>query len=329
MLETRTRWGIIGPGKIARRFAADLSLVPAGELVAVSSRDLSRARSFADDFGAHMVFDDHEDMLSSAALDIVYVASPHTIHLPHTLAALGSGVAVLCEKPMGINHAQVSAMVEAAQRKGTFLMEALWTRFIPATKKVLDLIASGQLGEVVEVEADFCFSAPMDVSSRLYDLDLGGGSLLDIGLYPVFLAYLLLGSPAKIEATGQLGPTGADQTCSMQFYYDDHKSAALHSSILYESEMTARISLTKGYILMHPRWHEAAALTVLKAGEEAVEIACPPLGKGYAHEIMECHDCLRRGVIQSDGWRHTDSLRLAGMLDEIRRQIGVRYPAFE
>jgi predicted dehydrogenase len=156
-------------------------------------------------------------------------------------------------------------------------------------------------------------------------LGLGGGSILDIGIYPAFLSYLLLGSPVRIEATGQLYKSGADQTCSMNFWYEEKKSAALHSSVLFGSNMPARITMTNGYILMQPRWHSAPGLIVLKAGEEAQQIECPPVGKGFTHEIIECHQCLRQGEIESTQWSHRDSLNLMEILDEVRKQVGVVY----
>ncbi len=323
------KWGIIGPGRIAAKFATDLALIPDARLTAVASRDLDRARAFAVTFGADQTFDHVDDLLDNGEVDIVYVATPHTSHLANTVKCLTAGVAVLCEKPAGMNRDEVKQMVDLSQARGTFFMEALWTRFLPSMQKVLEIVASGEMGEVENVEAEFCFSAPVDAASRLYDLSLGGGSILDIGIYPVFLSYLLLGMPREIKASGQLHATGADQTCSIEFRYDRRRSAALHSSIIYASDMPARITMTRGYILMQPRWHESPALTILQAGHDVHHIACPPLGKGYTHEVLECHRCLRQGLTESPRWSHADSLNLISLLDQIRRQVGVTYPQID
>jgi predicted dehydrogenase len=322
----KIRWGILGPGKIAKKFSEDLALVADAEITAVASRSLDRAQSFAAQHLIRSSFQSYESMIREGNIDIVYIGTPHSFHLEQTLLCLENGIAVLCEKPAAINSKEVQKMIDASRENSTFFMEALWTRFIPAVQKVLEIIDSGEMGVVENVEAEFCFEAPIDPLSRLYDLGLGGGSILDIGIYPVFLSYLLLGSPVKIEASGQLYQTGADQTCSMNFSYDGKKSAALHSSVLFESNMPARITMSKGYILMQPRWHSAPGLVVLKAGEEALHIDCQPIGKGFVHEILECHQCLRQGQIESAQWSHQNSLNLMEILDEVRRQVGVLYP---
>ncbi len=257
------KWGIIGPGRIAEKFAQDLNLVEDGILHAIASRNHERATAFAGKYQVANVFSSYEEMVHSGELDIVYIATPHTFHHAHTLLCLENQVPVLCEKPAAINSQQLQEMIGMAEKKQIFFMEALWTRFIPAMLKVLEIVADGSMGQVENVEASFCFRADAGPDHRLYNMDLGGGSLLDIGIYPVFLAYLLLGMPERIEATGQLAATGADETCSINLFYSGHKQAALHSSILYHADMTAQITMSKGYILMQPRWHESAALTVI------------------------------------------------------------------
>ena len=321
------KWGVIGPGRIAEKFVKDLSLVKGGTLQAVASRNASRAKDFAQQHGAPQYYSGYTKMIKSGHIDIAYISTPHTFHKEQTLLCLENNVPVLCEKPAGINRREVQEVINASQRNQTFFMEALWSRFIPSMIKVLEIIDSGEMGEVENVEAEFCFSAPKDTQSRLYNLALGGGATLDIGIYPLFLAYLLLGVPERIEASGQLSDTGADQTCSINLFYPDKKMAAVHTSILYRSDMPARITMSKGYILMQPRWHESPALIILKAGHDAKEILCPPVGKGYSHEIEECHLCLDTGQIESSLWSHRHNLELMSILDEVRNQIGVQYPS--
>lgn len=319
------KWGILGPGRIAEKFVRDLSLISDAELHAVASRSPDRAKVFAEKFKVATTYPSYESMVRDGAVDIMYIATPHTFHLKQTLMCLEQGIAVLCEKPAGINQKEVQLMVDASRHNRVFFMEALWTRFLPSMTRILEIIKSGEMGEVEQVEAEFCFTAAVDPENRLYNMALGGGSILDIGIYLAFLAYQLLGKPQAIQASAQLATTGADQTCSMNFNYADKKSAALHSSLLYDSDMPARIVMTKGYILMQPRWHESPALTIIKAGYDAEHLNCPPMGKGFSHEILECHQCLRKGKIQSDLWSHQNSLDLIGILDEVRRQAGVFY----
>ncbi|MBK8506535.1 MAG: Gfo/Idh/MocA family oxidoreductase [Saprospiraceae bacterium] len=320
------KWGILGPGRIAEKFANDLSLVENAEITAVASRSLDRAISFGGRHFNARPFSSYEAIVKEGGVDIMYIATPHTFHLEQTLLCLENGISVLCEKPTSINQKELQRMVDASRQNNVFFMEALWTRFIPSMRKVLEIIQSGIMGEVDQVEAEFCFTAPVDPLGRLYNMSLGGGSILDIGIYPAFLAYQLLGKPKSIRASGQIHDTGADQTCTMNFEYNQKKSAALHCSVLFESNMPARITMTNGYILMQPRWHEAPGLIMLRAGYKPEHISCPPLGKGFTHEIMECHRCLAESKIESDLWSHQNSLDLMGILDEVRKQAGVVYP---
>ena len=320
------KWGIIAPGRIAQKFANDLTLVEGGQLMAVASRSEERAKNMASKYGAAKWFGSYHALVKSGEVDIVYIASPNAFHKEHTCLCLDHGIPVLCEKPAALNLLELSAMIETSKRNKTFFMEALWTRFLPAIGRVLEIIESNEMGQVESVEADFCFKAPFDPESRLYDLSLGGGTLLDIGIYPLFLAYLLLGIPQKIEASGKLASTGADQTVSMLLNYADKMEASLHASILYPSDMTARITMQKGYLLINPRWHEAQSITIIKAGYEAFVEPLPTLGHGFSHEIRECHRCLANQQIESELWSHQDSVNMMTMMDEIRRQIGVIYP---
>ncbi len=243
----------------------------------------------------------------------------------HALQCLEHGVAVLCEKPISLNRKEVEIMCKASRANQEFLMEALWTRFIPAILEVLEVVRSGELGDILEIDARFCFDAPVDPESILYDLRFGGGSILDIGVYPVFLSYLLLGIPERIIATGQLHEGGADQTCSVLLKYPGKKQASLYTSIIEDSSTPAIIRLSNGEIRIEPDWWESSILKITKNGEESQEISCPPLGRGFSHEIQECHRCLRSGLLESPKWSHQNSIELMGILDEIRRQVGVIY----
>ncbi|NND08786.1 MAG: Gfo/Idh/MocA family oxidoreductase [Saprospiraceae bacterium] len=320
------RWGILGTGQIASAFAQDLQLVNNAKLHAVVSRELTRAQDFATTYGASKSYDALGHMLNEQEIDILYIATPHSLHAHQSIQSLTAGIPVLCEKPAVLNLHQMKEVLHCASKHETFYMEALWTRFLPATEMLLEIIESGEMGEVHQVEAEFCATAPIDPLSRLYDLSLGGGSILDIGIYPVFLSYLLLRMPSSIEASGQLAATGVDQTCSMTFKYPEKgKESALHSSILYDSNMPARITMSKGYILLQAPWYASPGLTIIKAGEDSRSIACPPKGIGLYHEILECHRCLSNRHVFSEKWNHQDNANMLELLDEIRRQVGVQY----
>jgi len=324
-MKKEVKWGILGLGKIARKFASDLQLVPGAVLQGVASRSLEKATTFKDEFKAQHAFGSYEALLSSGEIDIVYIATPHHLHMENSIAAAHQGLGVLCEKPAALNSVQLQEIIKAARSNNCYFMEALWTRFLPSTEKVLEILASGELGNVLEVEADFCFTAERNFSSRLFDLALGGGALLDIGIYPLFLAYQLLGVPQKIKADGQLSPTGSDESCSMTMSYEGGQVAQLHASVLYGSAMTARITCEKGYILLPGRWHEAQSVTVIKAGYDPEKIDTPFPGKGFYHQILSSQEAYLNGQIENEFWSHEDSLAIMKIMDEVRGQIGVAY----
>ena len=321
----KIRWGILGPGKIAHSFAKDLALVADGHLVGVASRTLERAQEFAREYGAEYAFGSYEELLASDVVDVIYIATPHTGHMEWAITAMEHGKHVLCEKPLGINLEEVKKMLTVAKEKGVFLMEALWSRFNPAIQKVKKIVDAGEIGNVVYVHADFGFYAlnrPED--GRLLNPDLGGGSILDIGIYPIFLSYLILGKPERILATSNFYKTGAEVQTSMIFTYAEAQ-AILYSGLASNSEMQAEISGSKGEILIDPRWHNAQGfLSTIGGHEEHYDM--PTLGKGYTHEIDEVHKCLREGKLQSALWSHQNSVDLITILDEVRRQGGIEFP---
>jgi predicted dehydrogenase len=319
------RWGIVGLGNIASKFAGDLSLLPDAQLHAVASRDGAKSRAFADRFGAEKAYEDYADLFEDPGVDVVYIASPHSFHKSHTLAAIRAGKHVLCEKPLGINAAEVREMCDAASQKGCFLMEALWSRFNPCIHEVWELIRQEKLGPLSSLRADFAFPAlDRDPSGRLLNPDLAGGSLLDIGIYPVFLAYLMLGIPQQIRVAAHFHTTGVEKQIGMLFDYPD-ALAVLYSGLTSHSEMKAELGCRDGTIYINPRWHETASYT-LQMGDSVREVKHPLKGSGYVHEIEEVHRCLAEGELQSRLWSWSDSLALHGLLDRIREEAGIVFP---
>jgi predicted dehydrogenase len=239
--------------------------------------------------------------------------------------AMNAGRNVLCEKPMGINSGEVERMIASARKNRVFLMEALWSRFIPAIKKVKELVDGGIIGDIGYLNADFAFYAlDRDENGRLLNPSLAGGSLLDIGIYPIFLAYLILGYPEKILASSKIYKTGVDIQTSMIFEYSNAQ-AILYSGLTSNSEMKAEISGSEGTLYLAPRWHEAQEYSVEK-NDKVERVQLPTRGKGYEYEIEEVHQCLRNSKIESDSWSLKHTSDLIRIMDEIRKQTGVVFP---
>lgn len=319
------KWGIVGAGNIAHSFSKDLALVIGGELTAVASRDLDKARSFANEYGAPNAFGSYEELFTSDTVDVIYIATPHTTHAELSIAAMKAGKNVLCEKPVGVNKGEVEAMIKVAKENNVFFMEALWTRFNPTIKKVKELVDNGTIGDIGYLHADFAFYAlDRDENGRLLNPALAGGSLLDIGIYPIFLSYLMLGIPKDIKATANFYKTGVEEQISMIFNYEKAQ-AILYSGLNSNSEMKAEIAGSKGSIFVHPRWHETSGYTLEINGDSSV-VEVGKVGKGYTYEIEEVHKCLNAGKTESDLWSHQNSRDLIEIMDTVRSKTGIVFP---
>jgi predicted dehydrogenase len=320
-------WGILSTGRISEKFALDLQLVPDAKLVAVGSRDKDRAFEFAKRFNAQKAYGSYEELASDKDIDVIYIGTPHISHCENALLCLDKGKAVLCEKPFAMNEKEVLRMILKAREKKVFLMEAIWTRFIPAIKKALELIESGAIGDIVHIKADFGYKAQYDPAWRLFNKELGGGCLLDIGMYPVFLILLLIGEPDEIAADAIMGRTGVDELISAYFKYDNGKMATLYSTLIANTPVEAEISGTKGHIRINRMWHMSRSLVLhLNDGqEEAFEYSYR--GMGYEYEAEEVTSCLQRDMKESDLLPLEFSLRLIRVLDRIRKKCGIAYQA--
>jgi predicted dehydrogenase len=321
------RWAIVAPGRIAHKFADDLIKVPDACLQAVYARRLQQATDFAQLFEAQYATDDYQALLADPHINAVYIAAPHNAHFELALQALKAGKAVLCEKPLTVNHRQAATLVEAAQLYQTFLMEALWTRFLPGFAHVFDVINQGRLGAIDLVVADFGFHLPFDPQHRIYNPDLAGGALLDVGIYPAFLAYLFMGVPDTIVAQTRLAPTGVDQTTLIQFQYDDGRHASLMASTMHKTPTEAHIYGTHGRVHLAGRFHEPNAGATWHLHEQ------PPVfepqthtNRGYYFEIIAVQQAVRSGLIEHPWWSHRHSLDLMATLDRVRQAIGLVYP---
>ncbi len=320
-------WGIMGTGSIAAAFAADLALLPDARLVAIGSRTRAGADAFAERFGIPNRHASYEALAADPAVDVIYIATPHPMHHPNTLLCLEAGRAVLCEKPFALNAARAAEMIALARARGLFLMDAMWTRFLPLFARLRELLAEEALGVVQMLAADFGFAAGFDPHSRLFDPALGGGALLDVGVYPVALASQVLGPPARITALAHIGETGVDEGVGMVFGYQSGALAVLSASLRADAAREAWIAGTHGRVLIRPTWWMGSHMTLIRAGHTDEEIDLPPLGRGYAHEAAEVMACLRAGRTESAIMPLDETLAIMQTLDAVRAQIGLRYPA--
>ncbi|MDJ1500073.1 Gfo/Idh/MocA family oxidoreductase [Xanthocytophaga agilis] len=322
------RWGILGCGKIARKFASDLQFVNNAQLIAVASRSQSTADAFAREFPAKYKHNSYEALVQNPEVDVIYIATPHVYHYEHTLLCLNHSKAVLCEKPFAINNHQVKEMIALAQDKKVFLMEALWTKFLPHFQKLNQIIAEGQIGEIRSVIADFGFLPPYNPEGRLFDPNLGGGSLLDIGIYPVFLALSLLGKPQSIQAIMTPAPTGVDEQCAITFVHDNHTISQLFSTLASFTGTEAVIHGSKGRIRLTSRFYATTATLqfYLDTPSSQKELFNQKIdGFGYQYEAQHVVDCLQKGLTESPIMTFADSILLIETLDEIRRMAGIKY----
>jgi len=324
------RWGILGCGKIARKFASDLRLAEDAELTAIASRSMETAKAFAEEFPAKYIHDSYEALVKNNEVDVIYVATPHSHHYEHTILCLENNKAVLCEKAFAVNAEQARKMIALAQEKKVFLMEALWTKFLPHYNKMQEMIHKGMIGTVKSVIVNFGFKPQDPVPQRLFDPALAGGTMLDIGIYNVFIALSVLGKPDEIAAVMNPASTGVDEQCSVVFHYDRGAMAHLFSTFASNLSIDAYISGTDGRIRLSHRFYapdstiEYYPTTIDSRKIIQVE---KEEGLGYQYEARHVGDCLRNGKTESPVMSFADTILLMETLDEIRQKAGIHYEA--
>lgn len=321
-------WGILATGKIAEKFAADLALVEGAELVAVGSRSRESAQAFVDAHGG--TARPHASYAALAAdpeVDVVYVATPHSRHVDDVLMCFAAGKAVLCEKPLAITSADAERLTAQARRRGLFFAEAMWMRCNPNIRKIQHMVAAGACGTVGQVRAELGFVAPPD-SARLWDPALGASALLDVGIYPLTFANLILGEPAGISAGAIMSDRGIDLSGGATLTYASGAVASIAWTQMAWSDNRAAVSGDGGRIEVTPRFHEAAGFSYAR-NWELDEFAETVIGRGYAHEIIEVNDCLRAGRTESTLLPLDGTVSIMRQMDKIRAQFhpGRRTPA--
>lgn len=324
-MSDHVRWGVLATGAIAEIFVSDLRLLPDARVVAVGSRTAAAAQAFAERHGIPKAYGSWNALASDPEVDVVYVATPHCAHHAAARLCLEAGKPVLVEKPLTLDHPTASELVELARANDLFLMEAMWTRCFPAIHRVRSLLAEGTLGEITAVHADFGLAGPFEPSHRLRSRDLGGGALLDLGIYPVTIAHLALGEPASITAMARLSPEGIDENTAMILGYPSGALALLSCSIIGDSPRRAAITGTRGRIELPRGFFHPSGFTLVLGDRAPEHVSTPAEGYGYYHEAAEVHRCLRAGLKESPLVPLGATLAVMSILDEVRAQIGVRY----
>ena len=326
------RWGILGAGRIARKFASDLKLAENCILVAIGSRSRQSADEFNKEFPVQYCHYSYEELAINPEVDVIYIATPHNLHYENALLCLQHNKAVLCEKPFAMNSKQAIEMINLAKEKKLFLMEALWTKFHPHYIKTLEMIQQGLLGEIRSVLANFGFKPVPPVAARLFDPELGGGTVMDIGIYNVFIAMSILGEPDHIEATMTPASTGVDEQCAILFRYKNGALAQLFSTFSSNLATEADISGTEGRIRLTSRFYEPSSTIEFSAGKADSKQIIPvykEAGFGYQYEARHVNDCLRNGLTESNVVSFSDTVLLMEILDKVRKVAGIHYPADE
>jgi len=320
------RWGILGAGGIAGTVGVEIAATPGNEVVAVGARDADRAAALARRLGAPRSYGSYPELVADADVDVVYIATTHGQHHEHALLALRAGKPVLVEKAFTLNARQAREVVAEARSRRLFCMEAMWMRLNPLIRTARAVAESGRIGEVVSVRADMSARFEYDPAHRLYDLDAGGGALLDLGVYPATFAWLFLGRPDTVQATGSRSPTGSDASVAVQWGYQDERFAQIASTTLGHNPLAGLVAGTAGWILVEGRLNRPTSITI---HDPTGDVVLPDTlsGYGYGPEVIEVERCLRAGELESPLVPLDDTVAILEVLDGVREQVGVQYQA--
>lgn len=323
-MNKKINWGIIGLGSIAHKFAKDLLTINDATLYAVASRSQEKADTFALEYQANKAYSSYEALAKDPNIDAVYIATPHALHKDNTLLCLENGIAVLCEKPFAMNANEVDIMIAKAKEKNVLLMEALWTYFLPHYQYILKALENNTYGKLLKVEADFGFYRAFDDSTRLFKKSLGGGSLLDIGIYPIFAALSTLGIPKNIKANATFFENGADSTCTMVFDYEDGVTTLLKSSLLEDTPTEAIYYCEKATLKINTMFHQPSTISVIVDGkEDLIDFNYNTIG--YNYETIHFNNLIRNNKTESDVMTFEFSKQLIKLLDDVRKVINLEY----
>ena len=323
-MSKKYNWAILGCGKIAKKFSKDLKTLPNAYLYATASRDFQKATDFAKEFGFEKAYGSYLEMINDTNVDIVYIATPHNFHLEHTLLCLNNKKAVLCEKAFAINSKEVTQMIAASKENNTFLMEAFWTIFQPKFKKIVEIVRSNELGQLKFIKSDFMFNGEFNPKNRLYNIDLGGGSLLDIGIYPVFNSLILFGIPDSIKTIPHFSPTGSEESIAILFGYKNGGTSILTSSFGAVSKNETELCFENGFLKID-RSKNSPILITINGEESKIEIETDS-NLGYHYEAAHVMECLDNNLIESNILPLSFSFSLINILDRIRKDANIIFP---
>ena len=318
-------WGILGPGGIARAFAKDLTLLEGHTVGAVGSRSLSNAQSFADDFGG-TAYGSYEELINDSTIDAIYVATPHPAHHDNVISALDAGKAVLCEKPFAVNAKQAQAMVDAASRNKVALMEAMWARFLPHYAQVREIIASDVLGTIFSIHADHGQRLADQNIPRLIEPQLAGGALLDLGIYPISFAHMILGNPVAINSSAVMTDKGVDAQSSMIFTYENGAQAVLTTTMIEQTPCRAVVAGLNGWLEIDRTFYNPAGMRVVLNDGSVTEYPNTYSGHGLREQAESFKQLVQSGKLQSDILSWKDTVDIMKSMDTVREQIGLKYP---
>ena len=320
------KWGILAPGKMSAKFTRALKLLDNVELWAVGSRDADRSAQFAADFGFRKHYGSYEELANDSEVEIIYVASPHSHHYEHVMLCLKNRKSVVCEKAFALNYQDAMEMVAEARRQNVFLMEALWPPFQPAYRRTMEKLESGEMGKLIHLNARFGFQPPFNASDRKFNPELGGGSLLDIGIYPVIDALFFMGVPDEITAKASFCETGTEDSISIIFRYNDGRMANIYSSFKTMAGIGCDLLCEKGNLYFSRERDMSQKLVVApNTGEKHVHTYLPD-GMGYHFEAIEVMKCIEQGKTESPVVPHSFTLDLMKTLDRIRDAAGIVFP---
>ena len=323
--EDTFNWGILGPGGIARAFAKDLGFIQGHAIAAVGSRSLDNAQKFAADFGG-IAYGSYEELVADPTVNAIYVATPHPAHHDNVILALNAGKPVLCEKPFAVNAKQAQAMVDAAARNQVALMEAMWARFLPHYAKVREIVDSGVLGPILSIHADHGQRLADQGIARLIEPDLAGGALLDLGIYPVSFAHMILGNPSHITSKAVMADKGVDAQTSMIFSYGSGAQAVLTTTMIEQTPCRAVVAGLNGWLEIDRTFYNPAAMRVVLNDGTVTEYPSEYTGHGLREQAETFKQLVRSGKLESEILTWADTVDIMKTLDTVREQIGLKYP---
>lgn len=318
-------WGILGPGGIAQAFAKDLTFIEGHTIGAVGSRSIANAQSFAKTFGG-TAYGSYEELVADSGIDAIYVATPHPAHHDNVILALNAGKPVLCEKPFAVNAQQAQAMVDAAAKNKVALMEAMWARFLPHYAKVREIVASGVLGPILSIHADHGQRLADQGIARLVDPQLAGGALLDLGIYPISFAHMILGNPRSITSKAVMTDRGVDSQTSMIFSYDNGAQAVLTTTMIEQTPCRAVVAGLHGWLEIDRTFYNPASMRVILNDGSVTEYPSAYVGHGLREQAESFKQIVQSGAVESKDLTWKDTVDIMKSMDTVRSQIGLKYP---